>query len=1076
MFGETWFLVILYTSVVIATQANGDCLGEPYCIQGFLNSFGHLKNRFSRSIREGKTMQKYLHPSGICRTFVDDLYSLLKEKQDEVDNIKQGAQDLEESYLFDEEIEPFNYFHRKNDPPNLVGIHIPFSLQVAVNITRSHVQVPTEIFKNDKQVLNNARMSEGLDETFMSNYAKDPALLWQYFCSEAGVHRVFPGENSNRKIDLYDCRRRLWYNQAINSPKDVVILMDMSGSMTGAHFKISKLIVQSLLDTLQQDDFFNVLYFNQATGFLIDCLNDTLAQATSYNKNQFKQAVTRLQSPKSVANFPTALKKAFRLINKVSTHRATSSSSCNKVIMLISDGIDFDEHTHEILDDENAEKEVVIFSYIVGQSTDEGRAEMKDIACQSGGEHYDFPTVGNVLDGVLKYQKRLSQPLGQSLDDHVIFTPLYLDGSGLGMMTTISTAVFSNKNGSDTRELIGVAGMDIVVSLLQQQYPVQKMGVFGHAFAINNNGLFLMHPKFKDQSGYLPDPATVYLDEVEFTTNPSKGIELKRAMINNETGCMSAEADWLFPKHSSQRVVRLNNTYCYRPMEKTPFFAGVSMPQQNAIQMVADKTKAHLFRRSGINALHSDDPNVIIEVAEWSFCDIRTEGEKKQPASIKYYPTAEDLYQYLKNNDEDLDEKCDEEMLLTLLLSASVVANFTRDHWSVEELTHNNITDAYIITSSGFTYILSTDVNNTKRLDRDIFEEIRFTHPASFYQKEFHNQLTFSVDIKSGKPQNLHDKEVFNDEEIGNIAIGKSVYTGDENTMLGVVGMSVRVDFMNRIMHEAAQNITDSDCSKNSSQKCYLIDENGYIVATNRPVNRVGYFLGWYEGQLIEDMEKREILEVREYNDTQAECPQQSDTSSSSPANILKTFYYTVFQLVYNVLAHTLAITWWMLTSLLTVSMNAIGVSAASRNVSCTKTIEIYLLKNRSIDTEGAFNCSSNCSQKYIIQSIPDTNLAQVIINNNCRGADECPLFSKNNEPKRTRDLTVCEQPLRYRRALSVCYKLTGEDKRACFDVNENKESNIIIYLIVFISICFAIIIAISFNMYFRKYFHGRCM
>ena len=102
-----------------------------------------------------------------------------------------------------------------------------------------------------------------------------------------------------------------------------------------------------------------------------------------------------------------------------------------------------------------------------------------------------------------------------SNENRVIFTPLYLDGSGLGMMTTISTAVFSKKNDSSSPgELIGVAGMDIVISLLEQQYPVQKMGVFGHAFAINNNGLFLMHPKFKDQSGYLLDPATVYLDEV----------------------------------------------------------------------------------------------------------------------------------------------------------------------------------------------------------------------------------------------------------------------------------------------------------------------------------------------------------------------------------------------------------------------------------------------------------------------------------------------------------------------------------------------------------------------------------
>ena len=194
MFVKTWFLVIVYTNVVIATQPRNGCLGEPYCIKAFQKSFGRLQNSFLRSIRQGKTIQKYLHPSRVCQMFVKDLYSLLKEKLDEIYNIKHGAQELEESYLFDEEIRPFNYFHRRNNPPNPVGIHTPFSLQVPVNMTRSHVQVPTEIFKNHKQVLNNARMSEGLDKTFLSNYEKDPALLWQYFCSETGVHRVFPGE------------------------------------------------------------------------------------------------------------------------------------------------------------------------------------------------------------------------------------------------------------------------------------------------------------------------------------------------------------------------------------------------------------------------------------------------------------------------------------------------------------------------------------------------------------------------------------------------------------------------------------------------------------------------------------------------------------------------------------------------------------------------------------------------------------------------------------------------------------------------------------------------------------------
>jgi len=62
--------------------------------------------------------------------------------------------------------------------------------------------------------------------------------------------------------------------------------------------------------------------------------------------------------------------------------------------MLISDGIDYDERTAEILEEYNGDKNVVIFSYIVGQPDEEASAEMKDIACQNGGEFYRFPTVG----------------------------------------------------------------------------------------------------------------------------------------------------------------------------------------------------------------------------------------------------------------------------------------------------------------------------------------------------------------------------------------------------------------------------------------------------------------------------------------------------------------------------------------------------------------------------------------------------------------------------------------------------------------------------------------------------------
>ena len=62
--------------------------------------------------------------------------------------------------------------------------------------------------------------------------------------------------------------------------------------------------------------------------------------------------------------------------------------------MLISDGIDYEEATHDILEELNSDQDVVIFSYIVGQASEERSAEMKDIACQSGGDHYTFMAVG----------------------------------------------------------------------------------------------------------------------------------------------------------------------------------------------------------------------------------------------------------------------------------------------------------------------------------------------------------------------------------------------------------------------------------------------------------------------------------------------------------------------------------------------------------------------------------------------------------------------------------------------------------------------------------------------------------
>lgn len=55
----------------------------------------------------------------------------------------------------------------------------------------------------------------------------------------SGLFRVYPGTilglEDKQKADFFDARRRVWYLQAISSPKDVVIMIDVSGSMVGSN-------------------------------------------------------------------------------------------------------------------------------------------------------------------------------------------------------------------------------------------------------------------------------------------------------------------------------------------------------------------------------------------------------------------------------------------------------------------------------------------------------------------------------------------------------------------------------------------------------------------------------------------------------------------------------------------------------------------------------------------------------------------------------------------------------------------------------------------------------------------------
>ena len=135
-----------------------------------------------------------------------------------------------------------------------------------INPTKTDYRFKTEVF-NDKfcevraqYVSKDAKyLSKSLEKTMISNMNKNPDLRWQFFGSQDGILSIFPA-NKFSSCDTYDNRLRPWYVEGIApEPKDIVLIIDKSGSMEDNFGKKSLIEIavssaESVLNSLNSND------------------------------------------------------------------------------------------------------------------------------------------------------------------------------------------------------------------------------------------------------------------------------------------------------------------------------------------------------------------------------------------------------------------------------------------------------------------------------------------------------------------------------------------------------------------------------------------------------------------------------------------------------------------------------------------------------------------------------------------------------------------------------------------------------------------------------------------------------
>uniref|UniRef100_A0A8C2RG56 VWFA domain-containing protein n=1 Tax=Capra hircus TaxID=9925 RepID=A0A8C2RG56_CAPHI len=337
-----------------------------------------------------------------------------------------------------------------------------------ISYQHAAVHIPTDIYEGSTIVLNELNWTSALDEVFKKNREEDPSLLWQVFGSATGLARYYPAspwvDNSRtpNKIDLYDVRRRPWYIQGAASPKDMLILVDVSGSVSGLTLKLIRTSVSEMLETLSDDDFVNVASFN-SNAQDVSCFQH-LVQANVRNKKVLKDAVNNITA-KGITDY----KKGFSFYN-------VSRANCNKIIMLFTDG--GEERAQEIFTKYNKDKKVRVFTFSVGQHNYD-RGPIQWMACENKGYYYEIPSIGAIRINTQEYLDVLGRPMVLAGDKakQVQWTNVYLDALELGLVITGTLPVFNitgqneNKTNLKNQLILGVMGVDVSLEDIKRLTP-----------------------------------------------------------------------------------------------------------------------------------------------------------------------------------------------------------------------------------------------------------------------------------------------------------------------------------------------------------------------------------------------------------------------------------------------------------------------------------------------------------------------------------------------------------------------------------------------------------------------------
>uniref|UniRef100_A0A8I5ZMB5 Calcium voltage-gated channel auxiliary subunit alpha2delta 1 n=1 Tax=Rattus norvegicus TaxID=10116 RepID=A0A8I5ZMB5_RAT len=842
-----------------------------------------------------------------------------------------------------------------------------------ISYQHAAVHIPTDIYEGSTIVLNELNWTSALDEVFKRNRDEDPTLLWQVFGSATGLARYYPAspwvDNSRtpNKIDLYDVRRRPWYIQGAASPKDMLILVDVSGSVSGLTLKLIRTSVSEMLETLSDDDFVNVASFN-SNAQDVSCFQH-LVQANVRNKKVLKDAVNNITA-KGITDYKKGFSFAFEQLLNYNVSRA----NCNKIIMLFTDG--GEERAQEIFAKYNKDKKVRVFTFSVGQHNYD-RGPIQWMACENKGYYYEIPSIGAIRINTQEYLDVLGRPMVLAGDKakQVQWTNVYLDALELGLVITGTLPVFNvtgqseNKTNLKNQLILGVMGVDVSLEDIKRLTPRFTLCPNGYYFAIDPNGYVLLHPNLQPKR---------YIDKGNrtYTWTPVNGTDYSLALV--------------LPTYSFY--------YIKAKIEET-----ITQARSKKGKMKDSETlKPDNFEESGYTF-----------IAPREYCnDLKPSDNNTE---------------FLLNFNEFIDRKtpnnpsCNTDLINRILLDAGFTNELVQNYWSKQK-NIKGVKARFVVTDGGITRVYPKEAGENWQENPETYED-------SFYKRSLDNDnYVFTAPYFNKSGPGAYESGIMVSKAVELYIQGKLLKPAVVGIKIDV--NSWIENFTKTSIRDPCAGPV-CDCKRNSDvMDCVILDDGGFLLMANHDdyTNQIGRFFGEIDPSMMRHLVNISLYAFNKSYDYQSVCdPGAAPKQGAGHRSAYVPSITDILQIGWWATAAAWSILQQLLLSLTfprlleAVEMEEDDFTASLSKQSCITEQTQYFFKNDTKSFSGLLDCG-NCSRIFHVEKLMNTNLVFIMV----ESKGTCPCDTRLlMQAEQTSDgpdpCDMVKQP-RYRKGPDVCF------------------------------------------------------